>query len=110
MPSIRQFLYRLPRFKTEFPMDLILGDTVVLGVCVNLSESGLRGTFSYPLAAGTEGLLTLYHGDRSFQIHARIESIKADDARVKFRYDNDQEREDIRRFLKHLTPAPLWRR
>jgi hypothetical protein len=102
---MRRFLYRLPRFKTELPMDMILGDTVILGVCLNLSESGLRGTFSHPVPVGAEGLVTLYQGDQRFQVHARIYSLKEDEARVHFRFDSEHEEQNIREFIKLVTPT-----
>ncbi len=107
LPSItlmRSFLYRLPRFKTEVPMDLILGDAIVLGLCLNISESGLLGTFSNPVAIHSEGLLTLYYDERSFQVHAKIDGFEGDEARVEFRFASDKERADIRSLLKLLAP------
>ncbi|ADW70935.1 hypothetical protein AciX9_4155 (plasmid) [Granulicella tundricola MP5ACTX9] len=86
-------------------MDLILGDAVILGVCLNLSESGLRGTFSHPVLAGAEGLLTIYQGEQNVQIHARVYSLKGDEARIRFRFDSEQEQQNIREFLKLVTPS-----
>lgn len=103
---MRDFLYRFPRFRTECRMDLIFGDAVVPGVCVNVSESGLRGTFASPLPAGTEGLLTLYFeqsGEQRFQIHARVYATRNEEARVRFRFKSEQERLDLREVLKLLT-------
>ncbi len=91
-------------------MDFIVGDSVILGVCVSLSESGLRGTFSNPVPSGTNGLLTVYHRDHSVQVHAQVQSMKADEARVGFHFNSDQEREDIQNFLKRLAPVPASRR
>ncbi len=101
---MRSFLYRLPRFKTEVPMDLILGDAVILGLCLNISESGLLGTFSNPVAVHSEGLLTLYYNQRSYQVHAQIDGFQGDEARVEFRFASDKERADIRDLLKLFTP------
>lgn len=88
-------------------MDLIFGDAVVPGICLDLSESGLRGTFAYPVAAGTEGLLTLYlenAGEYGHQVHARVYSTRNDEARVRFRYRSEQERIELRDLLKSLAP------
>ena len=91
-------------------MDLIVGEAVIIGTCVNISESGLRGPFSSPIPAGADGMLTLYHGETSFQVDAHVESFRAGEARVRFVLKSDQELEDLRAFLKLLTPVPLWRR
>ena len=103
---MRSFLYRLPRFKTEVPMDLILGEAVVLGLCLNISESGLLGTFSNPVPVHSEGLLTLYYHQRSYQAHAQIEGFQGDEARLEFRFASDKERADIHDLLKLLAPEP----
>ena len=91
-------------------MDLILGEAVILGVCVNISESGLRGAFSHPIPSGVEGLLTVYQGEHSFQANVRVESVKGGEARIRFCLTSDQERGDLKDFLKLLAPIPLWRR
>ncbi len=88
-------------------MDLIFGDAVVPGVCLDVSESGLRGNFASPIPAGTEGLLTLYldrAGEQGYQVHARIYSARKEETRVRFRYKSEQERLDLRKLLKLLAP------
>jgi hypothetical protein len=101
---MRRFLYRLPRFKAEIPMDLVLGDAVILGICLDLSESGLRGSFSHPVTVGAEGLITLYHEGQSFQVQARIDALRTSEARVSFRFASEQERQGLRVFMKSLFP------
>jgi hypothetical protein len=103
---MRSFLYRFPRLKAHLPMDLIVGSAVVLGHCLDISESGLRGTFADSVPSGTEGLLTLYRGEQSIQVHARVNSFHGDEARLRFRYDSDQEREAVRSFLTLLRAGP----
>ena len=85
-------------------MDLILGDAVLLGLCLNLSESGLLGTFSNPVSLHAEGLLTLYYNQRSFQVHGHVDGFQGEEARVDFRFVSDKERADIRDLLKLLAP------
>ncbi len=88
-------------------MDLIFGDVVILGVCLDISESGLRGTFSHPVPVGTEGLLTLYHSDETYQVHTFIDSFRNDEVRARFRFESEQERLRIRGLIKLLTgPLP----
>ena len=102
---MRRFLYRLPRFKAEIPMDLVVGEAVILGVCLDLSESGLMGTFSHPVKAGAEGLITLYHERESFQVQARIDALRANEARVSFKFETEREREALRAFMRILFPG-----
>ncbi len=106
MGLIRNFFYRLPRFKTECAMDFILGDNVILGVCLSLSESGLRGTLSHPVPAGSEGLLTLYQGDQNCPVQARISSLRDGEVLVVFEFHSEQERVALRDFLNLLTRPP----
>ena len=101
---MRRFLYRLPRFRTEVPLDFIVGDTVFLGVCVNISESGLRANFSLPVVPGSEGLITLYWNDVGYQSHALVESVKQDEARIRFLFQSNEEHRTIHQLLQHLSP------
>jgi hypothetical protein len=104
---MRRFLYRLPRFKTELRMDFIVGDSVTIGTCVNLSESGLRGTFSEAVGVNTQGMLTLYFEETGTQVHGRVEALKGDEVRVRFRFASVQERDGIRSLLKRLPASSV---
>ncbi len=104
---MRDFLYRSPRFKIDCRMDLIFGDVAVPGICLDVSESGLRGTFASPVPAGIEGLLTLYFdhaGEEGYRIHARVYAARNEETRIRFRYRSVQERLGFREFLKQLAP------
>ena len=101
---MRKFLYRLPRVETSLPMDFILGDAVVLGTCLNLSESGLHGTFTQTLRPGTEGVTTVYHGDHSFQIKGRIASLRGDRTHLHFCFETEEQKNSAKAFLKLLSP------
>lgn len=83
-------------------MDFLYGESVVLGVCVDLSESGLRGTFSKPLPPDCSGLLTLYHDGHKFETQARIDSASEEETRVSFEFHSDKERNALSKFLKLL--------
>jgi len=84
-------------------MDFIYGDSVALGVCTNLSDSGLRGAFSQYVPSGAEGLLTLYHGDQRVVVQAQFYAGNGEEARVQFRFQSDQERAAIGDLLKILA-------
>jgi len=102
MSRIRSFLYRFPRFTADCRMDFIHEETVVLGVCSNLSESGLRGTFAKDVPAGSEGLLTLYHNDRRFEVRAKVDTVREEDTLVHFQFQSDKERSAIGELIKLL--------
>jgi hypothetical protein len=104
---MRSFLYRHPRFSTNVRMDMIVRDNVILGVCQSLSESGLRGTFSHAVPVGAEGFVTLYHEQERFQVKAVVDAIYEDEARVSFRFESNEERESLRRFMRLLFPDVL---
>jgi len=106
MKPIRNFLYRSPRFTADCRMDFIHGDAVFLGNCTDLSESGLRGTFLDALAPGTEGMLTLYVEDHGFQIQAKVESIRGNEARLRFSVASEEEHESLINLVKLFTARP----
>ena len=103
---MRRFLYREPRIQTNLSMDFIVGDTVLLGLCLSISESGVGGTLSHSVAPGSEGVLTLYFQDQSVKVPAAIENPEAEEARIRFLAMEPAEREALRRFIKLLEPAP----
>jgi len=103
MKPIRNFLYRSPRFTADCRMDFIHGDAVFLGNCTDLSESGLRGSFIVPLSPGAEGTLTLYVEEQGFEIQAKVESIRGNEARLRFSVASDEEREALHDLVKLFT-------
>jgi len=107
MGRIRSFLYRFPRFTADCRMDFIHGDSVVLGSCSNLSESGLRGTFASDLPAGAEGLLTLYHNERQFEVKAKIDAVQDEETLVHFVFRTDKERAAITELIELIRLAKL---
>ncbi len=76
---------------------------MTLGTCTDISESGLRGTFSEEIAPGSQGLLTLYHVEQVCQMHARIESIRDKEVRVHFTFSSEKEREAMSSLIKSLS-------
>jgi len=107
MGRIRSFLYRFPRFTADCRMDFIHGDRVVLGSCSNLSESGLRGTFATDVPAGAEGLLTLYHNERQFEVKAKIDAVQDEETLVHFVFRSDKERAAISELVERIRLAKL---
>ena len=105
MSSPRTFLYRFPRFEAHNRVDFIYYDTVLLGYCLEISESGLRGTFSNTTLPGTEGLITLYQGDQSFCAHATILEVHENEATAMFQFQSQQEESAIREFIHLLAPS-----
>lgn len=84
-------------------MDFIQGDAVILGTCTDISESGLRGTFSEYVAPGSRGLLTLYHPERTCHMHAEVYSIHDKEARIRFSVTSDDERDAMVALIKSLA-------
>ena len=82
-------------------MDFIRGDTILLGSCIEISESGLRCTFSDTAVPGMEGLITLYREDKSFSAHAQILEVQGDEVTARFQFSTQEEEVAIREFI-HL--------
>ncbi len=101
MTSISAFLYRLPRFDIIFPIEFAhdgqAGDTAVTaGRCLNLSNTGLLGSFAYPLGADSVGTLRLKPASRSFALRAAVTHSEGLRSGLSFVFANDQERQVIR--------------
>ena len=84
-------------------MDFIHGDAVTLGTCTDISESGLRGTFSEDVAPGAQGLLTLYHAQQTCQMQATVKSIRNNEVRIRFTFASDKQREAMTALIKFLA-------
>ncbi len=100
---IRSFLYRYPRFNVDCRMDFIREDSIVLGTCFDLSQSGLRGTFVQTVAPGAKGIVTLYLGERRLEVQATVSSIRDDETRMRFQFDSEKERVALRDILNDLV-------
>ena len=105
MNAIRRFLYRSPRFIADCRMDFLYGDSVALGLCSNLSESGLRGTFSQVVPQGSEGLLTIYQGEQKFEVKAIVETTRENESRVRFEYESAEQHASIADLIKSVGAA-----
>lgn len=103
MSSLRNFLYRLPRFEASSRVDFIYGDTILLGSCIEISESGLRGTFSSAVLPETKGLITLYRDNRSFSAKALVLEVDENEVTARFEFQSQQEESAIREFIRLLN-------
>jgi hypothetical protein len=103
MDRIRSFLYRFPRFTVDCRMDFIREDSIVLGTCYDLSQSGLRGSFVQTLAPGSKGLVTLYCSEQPFEVQATVSSLRDDETRMRFQFASEKERAAMRELLKEIA-------
>lgn len=87
-------------------MDFIQGDTVTIGTCTDISESGLRGTFSENLPPGAQGLLTLYHAEHTCQMQAKVYPIRDKEVRIRFSFSSEKQRDEMAALIKFLTAQP----
>ncbi len=83
-------------------MDFIREDSIVLGTCYDLSQSGLRGNFVQVIAPGEKGIVTLYLGEKRFEVQATVSSLRDDETRMRFQFASDKERIAMRDLLKDL--------
>ena len=97
--------YRLPRYSASFPVYLVFGDVVAVGLCEDISEAGLRGTFARPVPVSTRGLLSLNHPKGILGVEARVAYISDGKMVLRFLFSSEQERGTLRRFLSVLTQA-----
>jgi hypothetical protein len=99
MNRIRSFLYRFPRFTVDCRMDFIREDSIVLGICYDLSQSGLRGSFTQAIAPGAQGTITLYCDDQRIEVQATVTSVRDEETRMNFQFASDKDRTALRHLL-----------
>lgn len=103
MSSLRQFRYRSPRFECTSRVDFISGDTIFLGCCTEISDSGLRVTFEDTVPSEVAGLITLYADGKGFSAHALILEVHDKETTAKFQFLSQHEAIAIRDFIRLLT-------
>jgi hypothetical protein len=115
-PYMRDLFYRLPRFAADFPVDVIIGEMAILGVCKNISETGMRGEFRHRLPIDTEGLIRLNHPQRSMELRGKVVNYAQYQMAFHFLFQSEQERKKLIEFaraanvvgsaLKVVAPPP----
>ena len=66
------FSTAFPAFSADFPVDVIIGEMAILGVCKNISETGMRGEFRQRLPIETEGLIRLNHPQQVMELRGKV--------------------------------------
>ncbi len=95
---MRDLLYRLPRFSADFPVDIIVGEIALLGVCKNISENGMRGEFRHRLPVGTEGLIRLNHPQQSMEVTGKVAYFAQYQMAFHFLFKSEGERKKVAEF------------
>ena len=97
------FRYRIPRFRTSFPVDFLVGEVDVIGRCIDISEAGMRGVFRQPMPVGTMGLLTLNHAPWRTEVNARVAYFSSDQMVLRFVSSHSYEQVKLRQFMQALA-------
>jgi hypothetical protein len=92
---MRDLFYRLPRFSADFPVDVIIGDMAILGVCKNISETGMRGEFRQRLPLETEGLIRLNHPQQSMELRGKVVHYAQYQMAFHFLFQSEMERKKL---------------
>ena len=90
---------RSARWDLNLPIRLFSTEGMVGGHCINVSESGLLGTFDRPVTVWVTGELTAFVGDRSISIRVRVVRLDGRDVALTFHPTGDEDRLAIRRLL-----------
>jgi len=91
LKSIRKFEYRPCRITTGFDIEFIVGDETFIGICRDVSDTGIRVKLEGSVVVGDSGLLTLRHPMGLFKIEAQVAYI--DNAFVGLIFDFETQRE-----------------
>lgn len=96
------FQYRTPRFPTDFPVDLVVGDTTFRGRCNNINGSGIQAEFTNPAVVGQVGMLTLNHTKDAMKLYARVTYFASRQTGLAFVFRTEHERGQLLRFVESL--------
>jgi len=104
---MRDLFYRLPRFAADFPVDVIIGEMAILGVCKNISETGMRGEFRHRLPLETEGLIRLNHPQRSMELRGKVVHYAQYQMAFHFLFQSEAERAKLCEFARAVNVVGL---
>ncbi len=100
---MRDLFYRLPRFAADFPVDVIIGEMAILGVCKNISETGMRGEFRHRLPLETEGLIRLNHPQRNMELRGKVVHYAQYQMAFHFLFQSEVERNRLCEFARAVN-------
>jgi hypothetical protein len=83
---IRKFEYRPCRVAAEFGVDFVAEGKTIRGICRDVSNSGVRATFSGSLAVGNSGLLILRHAVGVLELEAQVAYVDELQVGLEFRF------------------------
>lgn len=73
MSDVLVYVPRATRYTVDFPVEFTVdGGNTIVGMCENLSESGLLASFSAPLDIWTTGRLDIRFGQELLGLRARV--------------------------------------
>lgn len=81
---------RSERYDLNIPIEYLQEGRIVLGRCINISESGLLARFDEPLDLWTTGELRLHAGQRSCKLGARVVRVTQREAGLTFSRRSDE--------------------
>ena len=100
--SVRHFSYRHPRYPTRLRMDVVFGETIVLGICETISEAGLSALVGDDLPSGVEGWATLYHQDQGYRIRCTLSFKEKESVGLTFLFTSEEERSRMRSLIERV--------
>lgn len=90
--SIRKFEYRPCRVTTGFDVDFIVGNETYIGLCRDVSDTGIRVKLEGSVVVGDTGLLTLRHPMGMLKIDAQVAYIDKCYVGLIFEFETPRER------------------
>jgi PilZ domain len=96
------FQYRTPRFPTDFPVDLVVGETTLRGRCNNINGTGIQAEFTTAAVVGQVGMLTLTHTQDAMKLYARVTYFASRQTGLAFVFRTEHERAQLIRFVESL--------
>jgi hypothetical protein len=92
LKNIRKFEYRPCRVTTGFDVDFIVGDETFIGLCRDVSDTGIRVKLDGSVVVGDSGLLTLRHPVGTLKIEAQVAYIDNNYVGLIFDFETPRER------------------
>jgi hypothetical protein len=97
--GIRNFEYRPCRITTGFDVDFIVGDETFIGICRDVSDTGIRVRLDGSVVVGDSGLLTLRHPMGTLKVDAQVAYIDSTYVGLIFDFETPRERTAVTEYM-----------
>jgi len=102
-PAMHKFNYRTPRYAVDFPVQLALDETVIVGRCKEISTDGMQLELRRPLPPGFMGAVCLSWQNIHLELAVRLAHTGGKQDALRFIFTSEKERAAVAELVTRLS-------